>query len=79
MAISGDEMRRSGRFNAGKYSYQSLWYCSPANVVMIPIKEWAAENFFSVAECRLLLRRRYLVGMKHRGRMYVAKNPTADP
>jgi hypothetical protein len=78
VAITRIDMAGSGRFNAGKYSYQALFYCTPPNVIMVPIKEWAAENFYTVRQCRALLRRRYLVGMKHRGRMYVAKNPAAE-
>ena len=64
-----------GRFNAGKYSYQALRYCTPPNVVMVPIAEWAAENFYTVRQCRKLLRDRVLVGKKFKGRMYVAPNP----
>lgn len=73
--ITRIEMPGIGRFNAGKYSYQALWYCTPPGVEMKPIAEWAAENHFSVRQCRSLLRSRVLVGMKFKGRMYVAKNP----
>lgn len=45
---------------------------------MMPIKEWADENFYTIRQCRTLLKKRVLVGMKHRGRMYVAWNPDKD-
>lgn len=64
-----------GRFNAGKYSYLSLRYCTPCEVEMIPIKEWATANFYTVRQCQTLLRKRVLVGKKFKGRMYVALNP----
>lgn len=63
--------RIAGKFNATQYQYR---YCTDCNKTYVPIKVWATANAFTVKQCYTLLKRKLLVGLKHKGRMYVAPN-----
>lgn len=55
--------------------YRGTRYCCGEGL-MVPIRQWAQENNYSLDECLRLLRVGYLVGSRQgRWLMFVGKNP----
>ena len=46
---------------------------------LVPLKKWLSENHYSVNQLPRLLREKAIVAKKHKGRLYVAKNPLIEP
>lgn len=63
--------RKSGKFYGLRFQYR---YCTNCDKIYVPLKPWAIANRFTLSQCRTLLKRGWLVGLKDKGRLYVATN-----
>lgn len=71
------ESRKLRHYYRNKYSYNYCQDCSTnpdgtPKQNYIPIQQWAIANGFTVEQCKTLLKKRILVGISKKGRMYVA-------
>lgn len=71
------EYRKLRHYYRKKNSYNYCIDCSPKpdgtpKQNYIPIKQWAIANGFTVDQCKTLLKKRILVGVSRKGRLFVA-------
>lgn len=63
-----------------KRTYNNTFYASCCDPVFkrIPIREWCKSNNYTVAQAKTLLRKRVLLGLTYKGKMYVVENPNIN-
>jgi len=65
--------RKGGLFYSGSRTYR---FCKPpCGTVCVPLAKWCKDNNFTTDQARTLFKRKLLLGMRHKGRIYVAVNP----
>ncbi len=71
-----------GGFNSGRGSIIALYpqphLASESYAQYQLLTDWAQENFFSIKQCRRLIRINVLLAIKHKGRWWVRFNPQCE-
>jgi hypothetical protein len=71
--------RRNGSFNSGQYSFHSTFYCGLCNEVKpILLAEFCKQNYITPNMIHTMLRKKWLLGLKFKNRMYVNWNPELE-
>lgn len=65
------------KWRKGRYTWASTFYCNGCDdgEPYIPINQWLKANFYTRKQARSLLKSGKLLGMSHKGKMFVKPNP----
>lgn len=66
--------------NNTRHSYGATFYCQVCfgddpNIKYLPVSVWCKQNYYTRNQVYTLLRKHKVLGLRHKGKMYIATNP----